>query len=145
MSVVFSDYPSMVIVYASATDLETWTGTSAPPNHTTLLRSASLLVRRATVTAVYPVDSAGIPTDLALLSVFRDAVCAQAAMWASVGIDPAGGGVATSAPVRSKKLGSKSVEYDTSVNSSVAAFNAKAGATRELCAEAYMILKQAGL
>lgn len=145
MSVVFAEFPSRVIAYASGSDFTEWSRMPAPANITSLLRSASLLVRGATVASVYSTDSAGIPSDGAVLAAFRDASCAQVALWVSAGIDPAGGGAASSAPVRSKKLGSGAVEYDTSVNSSVAAFQAKRAAITELCAEAYLILKQAGL
>ena len=143
--VVFAEFPSRVISYASAEDFTDWTEQTAPANATALLRSASMLVRRATITAIYDADSNGIPTDGAVLSAFRDATCAQVAAWVTAGIDPAGGGVATSAPVRSKKLGSGSVDYDTSVNSSVAAFQAKKAATSSLTYEAWLILSQAGL
>lgn len=143
--VVFSEPPSRVISYASAEDFTEWTQQPAPPNAAALLRSASMLVRGATITAIYGADSNGIPTDGAVLSAFRDATCAQAAAWVTAGIDPAGGGVAASAPVRSKKLGSKSVEYDTSVNSSVTAFQARKTATSSLTYEAWLILSQAGL
>lgn len=145
MSVVFAEFPSRVIVYASGPDFTEWSGMAAPAKITPLLRSASLLVRGATVASVYGTDTAGLPSDGAVLSAFRDATCAQVALWVSAGIDPAGGGAATSAPVRSKKLGSGSVDYDTSVNASVAAFQAKRAATTVLCAEAYLILQQAGL
>lgn len=134
-----------MLIYATSAQLDDWLDGPLPANATTLLRSASLLVRGATVASVYDVDTAGLPTDPAVLTAFRDATCAQAAMWSTAGIDPAGGGVASSAPVRSKKLGSGSVDYDTSVNASVTAFTAKQAAARELCAEAYMILRQAGL
>lgn len=145
MSVVFAEFPSRVLVYASAEDFTEWSGMPAPANVAPLLRSASLLVRRATITAVYGADSNGIPTDGDVLSAFRDATCAQAALWSAAGIDPVGGGVASSAPVRSKKLGSGSVEYDTSVNASVTAFQAKQTAATQLCAEAYLILAQANI
>lgn len=134
-----------MLIYATSAQLDEWLDGPLPANATTLLRSASLLVRGATVASVYDVDPAGLPTDPAVLAAFRDATCAQAAMWVAAGIDPVGGGVASSAPVRSKKLGSGSVDYDTSVNASVTAFTAKQAASRELCAEAYMILRQAGL
>lgn len=134
-----------MLIYATAAELITWLGGPAPANATTLLRSASLLVRGATVASIYGTDTAGLPTDATVRQAFKDATCAQAAMWSAAGIDPAGGGVASSAPVRSKKLGSGSVDYDTSVNASVTAFTAKQAATTSLCAEAWLLLKQAGL
>lgn len=135
-----------MLVYATDEELTGWLdGVPLPANSTTLLRSASLLVRAATKATVYAVDAEGLPTDTVLMQAFADATCAQAALWAAAGIDPAGGGVASSAPVRSKKLGSGSVDYDTSVNASVTAFQAKQAAATQLCAEAYLILSQAGL
>lgn len=134
-----------MLVYATSTQFDGWLDGPLPVNATTLLRSASLLVRDATVASIYTVDTEGYPTDTTVRQAFTDATCAQAAMWSVAGIDPAGGGVASTAPVRSKKLGSGSVEYDTSVGGSVAAYNARQSAARELCTEAWMILKQAGL
>lgn len=132
-------------IYATSEDLTAWSSSPAPANAAGLLRSASLLVEDATITGIYATDTAGLPTDPAVAEAFRDATTAQAAMWSAAGIDPAGGGVASSAPVRSKKLGSGSVEYDTSVNSSVTAYAMKQAAATSLCAEAYLILRQAGL
>jgi len=136
----------MVLVYATNADLTAWlAGAALPANSTVLLRSASLLVRSSTVTALYDVDTEGLPSNATALEAFTDATCAQAAFWAAAGIDPTGGGVGTSAPVRSKKLGSAGIEYDTSVNASVAAFSAKQAAANSLCGEAWMILQQAGI
>ena len=132
-------------VYATTADLTTWSEAPAPANAAGLLRSASLLVEAATKAAVYDTGADGKPTAGAVADAFRDATCAQAAMWSAAGIDPAGGGVASSAPVRSKKLGSGAIDYDTSVNASVTAFEAKRAAATTLCLEAWLILQQAGL
>lgn len=133
----------MVLVYATATDLQTWTGVANPANATQLLRSASLLIQSCTMTSLYAVDGTGLPTDATVLGAFKDATCAQVAYWVAAGVDPASGGVTTTAPVRSKKLGSGGVEYDTGVSASVTAFNAKREAATTMCAEALMILQQA--
>ncbi|KRE79950.1 hypothetical protein [Arthrobacter sp. Soil763] len=134
-------------VYATPADLQDWIGQDKPlpANAAGLLRSASLLVEAATITAVYDTDADGKPTASAVADAFRDATTAQAAMWSAAGIDPAGGGVASSAPVSSKKLGSGAISYDTSVNASVTAFEARRAATTTLCMEAWLILQQVGL
>lgn len=136
----------MVLVYATNADLTAWlAGASLPANSTVLLRSASMLVRNATMTALYNVDNEGLPSDAAVLEAFTDATCAQAAYWSAAGVDPTSGGVSTSAPVRSKKIGSAGIEYDTGVSASVTAFSAKQAAANSLCGEAWMILQQAGI
>jgi hypothetical protein len=136
----------MVLVYATNADLTAWlAGAALPANATVLLRSASMLVRSSTVTALYDVDTEGLPSDATVLEAFTDATCAQAAFWAAAGVDPVAGGVSTTAPVRSKKLGSGAVEYDTGVSASVTAFSAKQAAANSLCGEAWMILQQAGI
>lgn len=134
------------MLYATAEQLSAWfDGVPTPANAPSLLRSASLLVRAETVGTVYTTDTDGAPSDPVVRQAFADATCAQVMAWSVAGIDPAGGGVATSAPVRSKKLGSGAIDYDTSVNSSVAMFQARRNVTTSLCYEAWMILTQAGL
>lgn len=135
----------MVLVYATAENLTTWTGGAAPANVTQLLRSASLLVRESTKTAVYGTDETGLPSDATIADAFKDATCAQVASWVAAGVDPSGAGVSTAAPVRGKRLGSGSVEYDTAVSGSVTAFQAKRAAAVTICPEAFMILQQAGI
>ena len=135
----------MVLVYATGPDLAAWTGVAAPANATQLLRSASMLVRSSTIAAVYGVDDTGLPSDAKIVGAFKDATCAQVASWVVAGVDPSGAGVSTAAPVRGKRIGSGSVEYDTAVSGSVTAFQAKRAAAVTLCPEAYMILQQAGV
>lgn len=135
----------MVLVYADTTALTAWTGGPPPANANQLLRSASLLITNATVASVYGVDDAGLPSEAKVLQAFKDATCAQVAYWVAAGIDPTAGGISTAAPVRGKSLGSGRVEYDTAVSGSVTAFQAKRAAAATLCAEAHMILHQAGI
>jgi hypothetical protein len=135
----------VVLVYASTTDLTSWTTLPAPADAAALLRSASLLVRSSTMSAIYTTDDTGAPTDAKVLQAFKDATCAQAAYWSAANIDPSSGGISTTAPVRSKRLGSGAIEYDTSVNASVTAFQAKQAATVTLCPEALMLLHQAAV
>lgn len=135
----------MAPAYATAADLATWTGATAPTNATQLLRRASALVRKATAVAFYATDTTGLPTDADTLQAFNDATCAQAAMWAAAGIDPTAGGVALVTPTRRKSIGSASLEYDTSANASVTAYNARGAAALNLCEEAFDILSAAGI
>jgi hypothetical protein len=104
-----------------------------------------MLVRTATATSVYGVDETGLPSDANISDAFRDATCAQVASWVGADVDPSGAGLSTTAPVRGKKLGSGSVEYDTAASSSVVAYQAKRVAAVTLCPEAFMILQQAGI
>ena len=134
-----------MLVYATPTDLAMWAGDPAPINASQLLRSASILVRDATRAALYDVDQAGKPSDSDVLTAFKDATCAQAAMWAAAGIDPTEGGVAIGEPtVASKSMGGRSISY-TDLSSSVTVQQDRAKAARELCAEAVAILEAAGL
>lgn len=135
----------MALIYATSTDLSTWTSATAPANATQLLRRASGLVRKATATAFYATDPTGLPTDPDTLQAFKDATCAQAAMWTAAGIDPAGGGVAVIAPLKAKRIGSAGLDYDTSASSSVTAYTARGAAAVTLCEEAVDILQAAGI
>lgn len=134
-----------MLVYATNEDLTAWPVSPLPANAASLLRSASLLIRSTTMTAVYAVDATGLPTDPKVLEAFKDATCRQVEFWVAADVDPTNGGAQTKAPVQSKKLGSGMFQYDTSVNASVAAFQARRDAATSLCAEAWLILQQAGI
>lgn len=98
---------------ATSQDYLDYTGASAvPDNITALLRSASRLVRRDTVTAVYDVDTAGNATNSVVIDALRDATCAQAAAWDDQKINPLAGGVVVANPVAtSKSLDGASITY----------------------------------
>jgi len=135
-----------VLVYATSSDLAAWTSpTPAPANATALLRSASILIREATITLTYPVDANGAPTDAAIVQAFKDATCSQAAHWAGANIDPTAYGIPQAGILREKAIGSARLGYDTAGASSVTITQAKMAAATTLCAEAVMILQQAGL
>ena len=135
-----------MLVYATADDLTTWGLTPTPANAASLLRSASLLVRRATLTTRYAADTAGAPTEPVTIEAFRDATCAQVAAWAAADIDPTAGGVQLqAAPTKAKALGTARVEYDTAAAASVTAMTARTQAATQLCQEAVLILADAGL
>lgn len=130
-----------ILIYADADDLATWTGSAAPSNATALLRSASLTIRRNTMTAVYAVDELGVPTDTDDIDAMRDATCAQAAALAANDIDPAAGPGGDLGMVASTSIGSASISF--------ASDSATAGLRRslltDLCPEAAEILANAGL
>ena len=129
-----------MLIYATSDQLATWLGIAAPTNAATLLRSASILVHRATMTAVYDIDVAtSLPTDAALVEALRDATCSQVSTWIALAIDPAKG-AAGAKVVTSKSIGSASITYAVT-----AAAQAMANATTDLSQEALLILAQAGL
>lgn len=135
-----------MIVHATEAQLATWTGTAAPANAAVLLRSASLLVDRALIGAIYTTDTAGKATDATVLGALADATCAQAATWATLGIDPtAGAAGATAGQVVSKSIGSATITYDRPSTARSAAGSARADAAVTLTDEAVQILANAGL
>lgn len=132
-------------VYATAEDLaaEPWLLT-APPSHVNrLLATASRVVRRATMTAVYRTDVDDYPTDSTLREAMRQATCAQVAAWAAAAVDPLTGSVQTSRAVASKSLGSGSISYETAT--AAVQLAARAEASTALTPDAYLILSEAGL
>lgn len=135
----------MVLLYATSTDLQAWTGNAAPSNAATLLRSASLLVREATRNCWYAVDTTtSMPTDATTLQAFNDATCAQCSFWIANSIDPQ----AILAPpsiLNSKSIGSARLGYDTAGAGSVQAYQQRVAAAKTLCDEAYRILSDANL
>lgn len=132
-----------MLTYATVDDLTVWTGQVAPDNAVQLLRSASGLVRRSTVTAVYTVTPSGAPSNPDVADAFRDATCAQAAAWAAAGIDPVGGaaGVASERVPTSSSIGGASVTYGTTGDAAAA----RTAALTELCDEAAYLLAEAGM
>lgn len=130
-----------IVTYADATDLATWTGSTAPDNATQLLRTASLVVRKATITAVYATDSTGAPSGTDEIDAFRDATCAQAAAMAANDVDPLAGQAGTSGAVASTSIGSASISFASDTDTATLQRSLLA----DLCSEAAMILRDAGL
>jgi hypothetical protein len=128
-----------ILVYATSAELAIWTGASAPSNAVALLRTASILVRRATRSAVYSTGSDGAPDDDDLADVFSDATCAHAAAMAAAVVDPLAAGTET--VVASSSIGSASV----STLASPGAEAARLSLSTTLCPEATAILDDAGL
>jgi hypothetical protein len=134
-----------VLVYATEDDLSTWLDGDPPVNAAQLLRSASLMIRRATNLARYDVDLAGKPADPELVAAFRDATCAQVSAWAAAGIVPGAAGLDQSSVISAKSIADVSVNYDTSLAASVTAFQARQQIASGLTDEAVTILADAGL
>lgn len=128
-------------VYADSGDLATWTDSVAPTDATALLRTASLLVGQATVSAQYDVDDDGNATDADVIDALRDATCAHAAALSANGITPAAGPAGVTGPVSASGIGSGSVTFAAPANAAGLA----QGLLTELAPEAAMILYQAGL
>jgi len=134
-----------MLIYATSGEFATWLGVAAPTNAANLLRSASILVHRATMTAVYDVDAVtSLPTDVDQLAAFRDATCSQVATWVALAVDPAKGAAGVKV-VTSKSIGSASVSYANAQALANPAVSALADAATSLCQEALLILAQAGL
>lgn len=119
--------------YATVSDLAAWLGESAPANAVSLLRAGSLLVAAACFRDPY-IDAPTNETAMAL----RDATCAQAQLWITLGVDPGAGGL-DARVAKSTKIGSGSVEFDALPAEDVAQ------ALTELAAQARAILLAAGL
>lgn len=131
----------MHLTYATPDDLSTWTSSPAPDNAERLLRSASMLVRRATRTAIYTTTNDGLPSHDHVVEAFRDATCAQAAAWANAGVDPARPLESGDRVAQSKSIGSASVTYgDTD-----AIVAARTASVSQLDEDAVQILTDAGL
>lgn len=110
--------------YATAADLRTRLGIAAEdpwPNSATeqkvarYLRLGSELVADATVSAVYSVDTAGLPTEQPKAAAMREAALDMAEAWVLSGIDPALGTNQLKRAVKQKSLsgGGASVTYDS--------------------------------
>ena len=129
-------------VYATPEDLTAWLDPDPlPAGAAGLLRSASGLVRSETKTAVYATDVDGYPTDTALRTAFREAVCAQAKFWADHGINPSLGAAGVAPLAASKSIGGASIQYSTYVSTA----EARANAAGVLGPDAWYILADAGL
>lgn len=129
-------------LYATTADLTAWLSPAPlPADAAGLLRSASGLVRSETKTAVYATDADGYPTDTALRTAFREAVCAQAKFWADHKINPSLGAAGVAPLAASKSIGGASIQYSTYVSTA----EARANAAGVLGPDAWYILADAGL
>lgn len=120
-------------VYATDADYAAWLGLIPPvPGSAQALRTASLRVDELLISASYPTDTGGYPTEAAHIAALRDATCAQAAYARNLGDAGAGVSAYESAQV-------------LSINLKRSAAAAKPGATTPPSPDAYTILQTAGL
>lgn len=126
-----------MIEYAIGSDLAAWINPeSVPATADRLLRSATLVIARAANRNPYTdAPSADEAPPL------RDATCAQVASWIALGVDPAKLGVGGPSPVKSSKILTGSIDYDTTAQAKALASLAES----ELVPEAQAILQSAGL
>lgn len=130
-------------VYATTADYVTYSGAAAAPdNIASLLRSASRLVRRATVTAVYLTDTDEAPTDAKVIEAFMEATCEQASAWVAAGVDPTAAGLLATPVLAGKSLDGASITYAANLSTSLAARQEMAAC---LCDQALLILQDAHL
>lgn len=129
-----------MLVYATPSELTAWMGEPAPDNAAKLLRVASTRVAHATQADIYDAAPNGKPKDDDLVEAFRDAVCAQAEQWASLGVDPVAG-----AGGLAKQVVSSSIDGASYSTNGAQLDSAKAEAVEGLCGDALAILRNAGL
>lgn len=132
-------------IYATAADVQEWTGQAPPDNVVPLLRSASALVEEATMLAVYAVDSDGMPRHADHAAAFKEATCEQVSFWAANDLDPTTGELVEVGKrvASSKSIKGASVSYDAA--DTARAKQARVDALRALCTSAFSILRNAGL
>ncbi|MFF0293153.1 hypothetical protein ACFYST_08180 [Kitasatospora sp. NPDC004614] len=111
--------------YATPEQLATYTGKSAPAEAERLLARACADIDDALLTACYPVDSTGAPTDPTHAQALADAVCAQVEYLLAAGED------GTGASARWSSVSAGSVSLSAS-SSSPAALDLAPRALREL-------------
>lgn len=139
-----------MLIYATKLDLAKYatgdpdaTEDQAPADALKQIQSASILIRRATSRDIYAVDDDGYPTKASLVEAFKDATCAMAAAYSTLGLNVQAGAASNAQVVVSKSLGSASVSYaDASAQAQAKAALADG---RTLTGEAYSHLKSAGL
>ncbi|MBI0374731.1 hypothetical protein JBE27_00175 [Streptomyces albiflaviniger] len=77
-------------VYATPEQLTAWTGQPAPTDAERLLARASEDIDDALLTACYPTDAVGMPTDPATAQALSEAACAQVEYQLATGDDGTG-------------------------------------------------------
>lgn len=135
-----------MLLYAAQEDIVgVWDRTRELPGPDQLdgaLRAASRRVRHATRAARYDVGTSGLPTDPDVVEAFRDATVAQCLLWLTNGIEPSGVLQQPAQKVASKAIGGRSVTFTTD-DPTIAA--ARLQAAKDLCDDAVLILRDAGL
>ncbi|QXJ40753.1 hypothetical protein [Curtobacterium phage Parvaparticeps] len=102
-------------IYATNADVAAYLTTESPIDNVdavSLLRTASMLVRRATRRDRYEIELAtGLPKNADKAEAMKNATIAQALAWNKLRIDPVAGAAGQTAPVTSKSLGGASFSY----------------------------------
>jgi hypothetical protein len=121
----------VAIPYATADDLANWGEAPVPDNVDQLLRSATLVIAAAINENPYTVVAD---------QTRKDATTAQAAAWATSGLDPSKLAAAANGLIaKSKNIGTASVAYD------VPTVEQQQAAVKALAPDAYNILYVSGL
>lgn len=128
-------------LYATPGDIADWIGLETPPdNAQSLIRDASLLVESATRLDRYQTDIDGKPTEFNVAQAFRDATCAQVALWHANGMNPSKGFAGQTGQVQSQSVPGGSVSYAGALTATE-----MGAAVTSLCDAAIHILRNAGL
>lgn len=136
----------MTLVYATATDYETYAGLTpgtAPAGTDRRLAHASRLVTRALQHDLYDVDATGLPTDTDEAAAMRDATCAHALAATTADLDTDAGAAGVTPTASSSSVGTASVAYDTTGTTS--STEARTALLSTLTLDALLILREAGL
>ncbi|MFG2963582.1 hypothetical protein ACGFZS_09860 [Streptomyces sp. NPDC048288] len=113
--------------YATTTQLATKLKAAPPLDAVDLLeRATRLLDSDFLLSAVYDVDSDGMPTDPVVAAAFADAVCSQVEFWGEVGVE-----TDISGPLQGVVIGSVQLQYGAGDNRSGPSYYAP-GLTRAL-------------
>ncbi|MFJ5638649.1 hypothetical protein [Streptomyces sp. NPDC093223] len=100
--------------YATTTQLANKLGAAPPLDAVELLeRATRLLDSDFLLSAVYDVDSDGMPTDPVVAAAFADAVCSQVEFWGEVGVE-----TDISGPLQGVVIGSVQLQYGAGDNRS---------------------------
>lgn len=129
-----------MIVYATAEDLESWTGNPSDSDPVASLRKASRLVADACRCDMYYTTPDGKPRDDDLREAMRDATCAQVEAWDANGIDPVAGLAGEAPTVTASSIDGGSVSFDSATGAA-----ARTALLTGLCSEAVGILRDVGL
>lgn len=133
-----------MIVYADATDLDTWVdGLDTERPVAPLLREASRRVGHACRNDLYKTQPDGTPDDDDLADAMRDAVCAQVEVWLAADVDPIAGAAGITPTKTVKTVDGVTIQYDAASATEVT--KARAAVAVDLCDAALSILRAAGL
>ncbi|MFD1940536.1 hypothetical protein ACFSKW_54685 [Nonomuraea mangrovi] len=127
------------MAYATIADLVPAYVDPEPADAELLLTRASRLVDGALLTAVYPVDEDGLPTETAHVTALKEATCEQVAAWLEAGET----GTGATAEYRDVQIGS--VRLARGGRGSETGAGGGGSAAARLAPQALLILQQAQL